>query len=228
MGRKVNVGDDFVRLTVTREAAKYHSPKGQMHRQVECKCVCGNIVIVRTSSLRSGLTISCGCLQREKAAVNRRNSATHGMDGTTTYKAWASMKQRCLNPKHEFFNHYGGRGIQVCDSWLESFKNFFADMGECPEGLTLDRIENDGNYEPANCRWATRFQQNSNRRNATLLTMDGETMCVSEWSRKTGIHQDTIRWRISRGWTVEDALTIPTRKLVTLRDDLQVPSTTKI
>jgi len=214
MGMKVKTGDCFGRLTVTGEAAKYHAPGGQVQRQVECKCDCGNVVTVRTASLRSGLTASCGCLQREKAAVNGRNSATHGMNGTPTFRAWMSMKQRCLNTNHEFYRHYGGRGITFCERW-QSFENFLADMGERPSSNhTLDRYpNNDGNYEPGNVRWATWFQQNSNRRNTILLTMNGETMCVAEWSRKTGIHTDTIRWRITRGWTVEDALTTPARKL---------------
>ena len=230
MRMKVNIGDVFVRLVVTGEAAKYHAPCGQIQRQVECKCDCGNVVTVRTSSLRSGLTVSCGCLQREKAAVSGRNSATHGMEGTPTYAAWCSMKQRCLNQNHEFYRHYGGRGITVCERWSTSFKNFLEDMGERPSSdHTLDRYpNNDGNYEPGNVRWATWLQQNSNRRSTILLTMDGETMCVAEWSRKTGIHEDTIRWRIKRGWTVEDALTIRTRKLVTLVTDLPLPTTTKI
>lgn len=168
MGKRVQIGDHFGRLEVIGEAERYHAPCGQVQRRVICNCQCGVTVTVRASSLRSGLTVSCGCRQREVASESGRNSATHGMDGTPTYKAWGSMKQRCLNPNHEFYRHYGGRGITICERWLSSFENFLADMGVRPDGLTLDRIDNNGNYEPGNCQWATRHQQNSNRRSSRI------------------------------------------------------------
>lgn len=220
-------GDRYVRLVIVSEAERYISPGGQSRRMVNCMCDCGQAVTVRTSSLRSGLTLSCGCLQAERAAQSGRDSATHGMTDSDTYHVWQSMKQRCENEKHECYDHYGGRGISVCERW-QSFENFLVDMGECPDGLTLDRRDNNGNYEPGNCRWATWFQQNSNRRGLLLLTMDGETLCAAEWARRTGINQDTIRWRIRRGWTVAEALTTVTRQLVTLRDDLAVPNSTRL
>lgn len=236
MGKKVcQRGDQYGRLCVVKEAVAYYSPSGQTHRQVVCACECGSLVTVRTSSLRSGLTVSCGCVHREVATQSGRNSATHGMEGTPTYKAWCSMKQRCTNPHHEYYSHYGARGIRVCDRWAHSFRAFYDDMGNRPSNKhTLDRFpNNNGNYEPGNVRWATWREQNQNRRINVMLTMNGETLCVAEWSRRTGIRQDTIRWRIKNGYSVDEALTLALRekrksKLVTLRTDLEVPTNTRV
>src|SRR5215467_3598440 len=124
-----------------------------------CDCDCGNPVVVSGGSLRSGNTRSCGC---RKPALG--GAWKHGRTNDDRYQVWADMKGRCLNPKSKIWKYYGGRGIKVCDRWLESFENFLADVGERLLGMWLDRIDNDGNYEPGNVRWATPKQQSNNRR----------------------------------------------------------------
>jgi len=214
MGKRVEVatGDRYGRLTVVAESEPQRRSTGGKRRRVVCRCDCGEFTTVNLESLVSLRTRSCGCFQKECMANAWRKNVTHGRSYTKEYKQWDSMKQRCLNPSHEFFDEYGGRGIKVCDSWLESFENFFADMGECPEGLTLDRIENDGNYEPGNCRWVSQGEQNRNKRGVVIMAFGDDQMCLAEWARRIGMHEDTLRRRIKTGWTVEEALTIPVGK----------------
>ncbi len=127
-----------------------------------CQCDCGTVTKVLSGSLVSGHTRSCGCL-RKRASRTRR--LTHGQCGTSTYNTWINMKARCAKVGHLDYKHYGGRGITICDRWLHSFENFFTDMGPKPSSeLSIDRIDNNGHYEPGNCRWATAKQQRANQR----------------------------------------------------------------
>lgn len=125
-----------------------------------CRCDCGNLTKVTSSSLVSGHTKSCGCLGKER---RKEANTIHGMSRTPTYKTWVKIKQRCLNPNNSRFKDYGGRGIKVCDHWMK-FENFYKNMGDKPEGKSIDRINNDGDYEPKNCKWSTAKQQAENRR----------------------------------------------------------------
>lgn len=130
--------------------------------------------------------------------------------GDATYAAWCAMRSRCLNDSHESYPNYGGRGISICERWME-FANFLADMGDRPQGMEIDRINNDGNYEPGNCRWATKKQQMQNRRTVINITIDGETLCIAEWARRMGVLHSGIRMRLVRGMNPTEAVMRPFR-----------------
>lgn len=156
-----------------------------------CRCQCGAEIVVCGSELRYGNTQSCGCLQKERASQATRthgHCGRGGKDQSKTYGIWNTMLGRCINPNVEKFGDYGGRGITVCDRW-RLFENFLADMGEKPIGKSLDRIDNEGNYEPKNCRWATRLEQATNTRRTLRITHNGETLCWTEWRRKFNVSE---------------------------------------
>lgn len=166
----------------------------------KCLCDCGIEVTVPAPSLNSGDAKSCGCLQRERTSEASR---THGMRHTNEFHIWDAMKQRCHNPLNEAYRHYGGRGISVCTEWRESFAQFYMDMGPRPDGFTIERMDNDGDYTPSNCCWASQKQQSRNRRNTVTATHNGLTLPLSEWAERTGIPYQRLIKRLRRGLTGE-------------------------
>jgi len=137
----------------------------------------------------------------------------HGMSKTKAYRTWGAMIQRCYNEKSPYWQRYGGRGIQICPQWRESFECFHQDMGDPPSPQhSIDRIDNNGDYSPQNCRWATQRQQMQNTRRNRLLTFAGETKCLSVWAEELGVNSATLTGRLDTGWTVEEALSKPVFK----------------
>ena len=221
---KDRTGQRFGRLTVIRYAGLYKAPGGKTAGKWECLCDCGNTHIVVGTTLANGDTVSCGCFVIE---AQRLSHVTHGMSHTKAYRCWGLMKDRCENPKGKHFPEYGGRGITVCEEWRQSFEIFLQDMGEPPSPThTIERIDNDGPYSPTNCRWATRKEQARNTRRNVLYTYQGECLTLAEWAEKVNKPYKVLHHRISRGWTVEETLTIPLR----IKIDghyTQSPTTTK-
>lgn len=169
-----------------------------------CRCECGSEKIVQGGNLKNGHTQSCGCIRGEN----------HGLSDATEHRIWSHMRQRCGNSNDRAFANYGGRGIAVCERW-QSFTQFLQDMGECPEGRSIDRIDNDGDYEPGNCRWATAKEQANNRRSTRWIVYRGERKTLKQWSEETGLGCDTIKERLNSGWSIKDALTTaPSAKMI--------------
>lgn len=178
-------------------------------RAWRCQCDCGRTARVVTHKLIMGHTRSCGCLQ---AQVTTERNLRHGRSKTPEHDTWLAMRQRCSNPKHRSFKHYGARGITVCQRW-SSFEAFFADMGLRPSSrYTIERIDNEGPYSPSNCRWATRMEQGANSRRNRRLTYRGETLTLSEWARRFKIQRLTLLMRLKSGLTVAEALERPVQK----------------
>ncbi len=178
-----------------------------------CECECGQIKHVASDALLRGRQLSCGCLMRE---LVRARATTHGLAARhkrhSDYGVWLHMRDRCNNPRFEDYKNYGGRGITVCERWND-FTAFLADMGPRPSPKhSIDRICNDGNYEPGNCRWATKIEQVNNTRQNHIVEFDGRTMNITQWSADTGLASWVITKRLKLGWTPTDALTKPVNK----------------
>lgn len=192
------VGERFGRLTVVERLDS--TERG--HSMWLCRCDCGAEKSVLGTSLRKGATKSCGCLSKE---ITAQSHTTHGKSATRTFAIWRGMKTRCQNKNSISFKNYGGRGITVCERWM-TFENFLADMGECPAGFSIDRIDPNGNYEPRNCQWVSHKTQQNNRRNNHLITLNGETKTLTEWCEAMKLSENTVRLRLAKGWPAERAL----------------------
>lgn len=206
--KRIKVDQAFDYLTVLSEPAIGKAGKSE----VRCRCKCGKELTVRTGSLLSGNTKSCSCLQKEKV---RTKNLKHGYNvrggRSEEYSIWANMCSRCTQ-NNEANRNYVGRGIKVCDRWLNSFADFLADMGHRPgPDYSIDRIDNDGDYTPDNCRWATIDQQSRNKRSNRRLTLGGQTMLMTDWAARLGISMSALHGRL-RKWPLDVALTRPPQK----------------
>lgn len=193
----VNPGDLFGSLTVLEElppkqiAPSPSRPKGRALRQFALECSCENKTYVEATlqDLRSENTQSCGCVR-----------GTHRRAKTREYRTWSEIIQRCHNPKSTAYPYYGAKGVTVCDRWRESFESFLEDMGEKPSpDHSIDRVETTGNYDPENCRWATRKEQDQNKRNTRRIKFLGRTECLAEWARILGIPYSSLLLRCNNG-----------------------------
>lgn len=198
------IGKKFNRLTIISQGP----PATKGDRRWNCLCDCGNSIHVRVVDLRRGNTKSCGCLRRELSTVN---ATVHGKCGTPEHRTWSGMIGRC-RPEAERSAHYCARGIKVCERWLNSFEDFLSDMGPRPSSKhSIDRINNDGDYEPENCRWATTVQQVRNRRKTIYCTIAGKRMPLGEAYEGSGksVPYTTVIGRLRKGWEIGAALNTP-------------------
>lgn len=206
------VGRRFDRITVLSPAPDWIGHNGAIQARWNCACDCGKKKSILGQHLKSGKIKSCGCLSAEIAAAR---STTHGQSKngrTLAYRSWAAMKTRCTNPNQASARNYLFRGITVCSRWMNSFENFFADMGVRPKGYTIERIENEKGYFKSNCRWATRKSQSNNSRGNRIMKYKGRSMNASQWAEELGIKPDVIYGRIYEGWSDHRTLSQPVRK----------------
>lgn len=205
-------------LDLTNKKFNYLTVTEQMSRDqygnllYKCICDCGKETVTRSTYLINGHTKSCGCLRK-----NGHPKHNHNQKGkvSRTYRIWTGILTRCRNQNSDDYKNYGGRGIKVCERWSNKkngFINFFKDMGECPDGLTIDRTNNNKGYYKSNCIWTTMKIQQRNRRDNNVLEYNNKKLCIAEWSEVIGIRQGTIKRRLELGWPIEKALTKPIKK----------------
>ena len=208
---KDKTGMRFGKLTVI----EYAGSNAKQHSLWLCKCECGKTTIVRGGNLTSGNTTSCGCKD-------------HHLAKTRIYDIWHGMKSRCYRKNHVHYKNYGGRGISVCDEWKNDFMSFYdwAIKNGYDDSLTIDRINNDGNYCPENCRWVTQQEQMNNTRFNRNITFNGETHTLTEWSRICGISISSLYYRIRSGWELEKVFGTPSteRLFVTINGETKTPA----
>ena len=195
VSRTTSIGQRFGRLVVLA-----FGKKGRRVVHAVCRCDCGNLTASAITNLKRGRARSCGCYREERhAELFRAIKTTHGLSGTRLYSVWRGMMTRCYDATHAHYDSYGGRGIQVCQRWRDP-STFSEDLSASYKpGLTLDRIDNNGDYEPSNCRWATHVEQCQNKRTNVRVTFNGVSHTLSEWARIAGVNPTTIKRRAKRG-----------------------------
>src|ERR1041385_454318 len=208
-------GQIFGRLTVV--GVSHHNEKGR--RFFLCRCECGKTISAIGHCLKSGNTKSCGCLARE---ITSNRNRTHGCSKASElwpeYRSWSGIIQRCTNRKNPAWVHYGARGIKVCERWLV-FENFLADMGQRPSSNhSIDRINNDGDYCKENCRWATRKEQNRNRRDNIYIKFDGVYLTLADWESLLGLTTGLLKGRVHKRWSVNKTLFHPRMRIIKRKD----------
>ena len=203
-------GKQFGKLNVVERASDHVTASGRRYVRWRCRCECGTETDVMATNLLQGKTVSCGCHSRNQARVLH---LTHGESDTRLYQVWSAIKSRCYNVNSKHYEDYGGRGIRMCDAWrdgYDAFREWALSSGyqELPfSQCTIDRIDNDGNYEPSNCRWVDGVAQANNRRSNRNFTYNGETHNIKEWSELYSIPYKTLHNRIRSGWSIDRALT---------------------
>lgn len=198
-------GQKFGRLLVIGKGDYIQKPKRKVYKWI-CKCDCGKIIQVRQNSLITGATKSCGCIVKDGKYKEIKNHRLRGV--------WHSMRLRCNNPNNKSYIYYGGRGIAVCPEWNDKDNGYIAFYewavnNGYKEGLTIDRINVNGDYGPNNCRWIANDIQQTNKRNNHIIEYNGEVKCIAEWARIYGLRPDTLRYRVKHGWSIEKALKTP-------------------
>ena len=198
-------GKKYNSLTVIEKAETRILPSGQHKTMWKCKCDCGRTTIVASYALRNNGIRSCKVCGKEKSANSRK---THGMSYTRLHNIWTGMKSRCYNPNHMHYKNYGGRGIVVCEEWKSNFQSFhdWAVSNGYSEELTIDRIDNNGNYEPSNCQWCTKKEQANNTRRNKRITYNGQTKTLAQWAEEFKISQDLLGERLLRNIPFQEAV----------------------
>lgn len=183
---------------------------GRNHLYGYYDCKCGKIKLIKKYSVDHGFTKSCGCKHKNRIKGYGEHNIKHGLTGTREYEIWSGIKKRCRNKNHHAYNNYGGRGIKVCDRWFDSFENFLEDMGKIPDDKdVIDRINNDGNYEPENCRWVTYEESDNNKRNNIFIEYNNKRQTIRQWEKELNFPCGVLWNRINDGWAVEDAIITP-------------------
>lgn len=209
------INKTYNRLTIIsfEEPRIYANKNGYFKKAtiVKCLCECGNIWKGLLTSVINNKTKSCGCFSKEIACKNGKNNTKHNLVKSSEYKTWRAIKARCLNPKNPAFHNYGGRGITICDRWLNSFENFLEDMGRKPsKNHSIDRINNNGNYELSNCKWSSKKEQSNNQRINKIVTYNEKTQTLRQWSEELKIDYNTLFSRINTSkWSIEKAFKTP-------------------